>query len=109
MKRFFLRIILVTLVLLMAVLINLPAAVLARLGLEPAAIKAGLLALIVIGLMAYRALALVVLTFLIALGANLPEELAALWGIERDILFHALWALILIPLYLRWRRDTHLW
>lgn len=100
---------LVTLVLLMTVFINLPASVMVRIGADPAAIKGTLLAMIFIGLLAYRALAMVVVTSLMALGANLPEELAALWGFDRDVLFYALIAMVAIPLWLRWRRDTHLW
>ncbi|WP_172840371.1 hypothetical protein [Solemya pervernicosa gill symbiont] len=93
----------------MVVIINLPAALIDKLGFDPAAIKGALLVMIFIGLLVYRALALVMLTAVVALGANLPAELAELWGINRGILIFILVVMIIIPLYLRWKRDTSLW
>lgn len=106
---FLLKVTLVTLVLSMSVAVNIPGTYLAALGIDPAPLKIALLVMILMGLIVYRPLALILFTTMITLGANMPEELAAALGINKSALLVTLFALVSIPLFLRWRRDTHLW
>ena len=93
----------------MSFTVNLPAELLEGIGLNHVTLKITLLVLILLGLIAYRPLALIFFTAMLTLGANLPDELAASLGIDKRILLATLVIMVAIPLYLRWKRDTHLW
>lgn len=85
------------LVIFMAVGVNLPGGMIARLGFEPNYILAALLAVVVAGMMAQRHVLLIVLVVVLAVGANLPAEYAERLHLDPDYLLAALVAVVLLP------------
>ena len=84
-------------VLLMAIGVNVPDNMLARLGIDTGYLLAALIAWVITGLIIHRRLALIVIVLLIALGANLPTDIATHMGIDRDYLTGTLVVVVLAP------------
>ncbi len=93
-----LRYALVSLVLFLALAVNLPDGMLIHLGLAPNILLATLSAMVIAGLVAHRHLLLVLLAVLCVVGANLPTGMAQHLGIDRDVLLATLVGLILMPI-----------
>ena len=72
---------------------NLSDGFLIRLGFDPSILLAGLVALVLTGLIAHRSLALIVLIVMVTIGANLPLDTATEMGYDPDYLLAALVAM----------------
>lgn len=92
------RVFALALVIFMAVGVNLPAGMIARLGFEPSYFMAALVALVIAWLMAHAHAFLIALVVILSFGANLPEEYAQRWNIDTDYMLAALVAVVLLPL-----------
>lgn len=95
------RFVLVFLVLFMAIGVNLPDNMLARVGLDPDYLKVALAAWTITALVFHERVALIVVVVALCVGANLPAEVAAGWGIDRDIALAGLVAVVLTPAFRR--------
>ena len=85
------------LIIFLALAVNLPDGMLARIGLDANYLLAGLVAVALAGLLVHRRMLMVLLVVLCTIGANLPEDITEYLGLDRDILFATLIALVLIP------------
>ncbi len=90
------KILFVFLILFMSISINLPDSVIARVGIDANYLTAGLLAIVISGLLATRKLFLVVLVVSLCIGANMPETFMSSFGIDRDYLFATLIAIVIL-------------
>jgi len=81
----------------LAIAINLPDSMIARLGLETNYLFAALAAIVIAGLSVHRSMLLVILILACTVGANLPRGASEYLGLDRDILFATLIALVVVP------------
>lgn len=91
------RVFALALVVFMAVGVNLPDGMIARMGFEPSYLLAALVALVIGWLMAHAHALLIVLVVILSFGANLPAEYAQRWNIDADYMLAALVAVVLLP------------
>lgn len=92
------RVLALALVIFMAIGVNLPHGMIARLGFEPSYMLAALVAVVMAWLMAHAHALLILLVVVLSFGANLPDEYAQRWNIETDYMLAALVAVVLLPL-----------
>jgi len=85
------------LIIFLALAVNLPDGMIARLGFDPNYLFAALVAMALAGLLVHRRMLLVLLILACTIGANLPANVTDYLGLDRDILFATLIALVFIP------------
>lgn len=95
------RFLALALVLFMALGANMPENMIARVGIEPNFLLAGLMAVAISGMVAHRHILLVILVIVTCVGANLSAEYAQQLGINRDYLMATLVAVVLLPVILK--------
>ena len=90
--------ILIFIILFLTIAINLPHGMIARMGFDANILIAGLIAVVLTGLLRHRQLFLIILVVFCALAANVPDEMVEDYGLDPDYFLGILLALVILPM-----------